>query len=114
MWTALSAILLISSFGWLQISAAYSASFNCEPYLESNKCPEAAICSDRFLSSQDEYMATLFFRIRNRLLGNLMTKYRDFQREWLAKREACGCNQECLEGAYNEQIKALTETLEQM
>jgi uncharacterized protein len=39
-------------------------------------------------------------------------KFRDFQREWLAERNACGCDTQCLQDSYNKQIKSLTSTME--
>jgi len=105
------AMWLVSAFS---ISVALGTSFNCRPYLKRNKCPEVAICRDGFLSSQDEYMASLYFRVRRRLSGDLRNKFRDYQREWLAKRNGCGCNVYCLENAYKNQIRALTRTWEQM
>jgi len=59
-------------------------------------------------------MAVLFFKLRDELRGDLVIQFRNYQREWLAKRDACGCSYDCLVDAYDEQIGALTTTLKQM
>ena len=91
-----------------------AASFNCRPYFRSGKCPEVVICRDSFLSSQDEYMASLYFMLRRRLAGGLRKKFREYQRSWLAKRNSCGCDRYCLSNAYRNQIEGLTRTRDGM
>ena len=97
-----------------QLTLCQAASFNCQPYLARRACPELAICSDPGLSRLDDSMASLYFDARSRMPASMTTGFRDYQREWLAKRGACGCDVSCLESAYRSQIDGLRKTINQM
>jgi uncharacterized protein len=97
--------------GLTQFSHSRAASFNCGPYIGRGKCPESLICTERTLSRLDDTMAALFFDARSRMPDEHLTGFRDYQTEWLARRDQCGCNYQCLENEYREQIDALRRTL---
>lgn len=59
-------------------------------------------------------MSALYFKLRGSLPGDLLIQFRNFQREWLARRDGCGCSRDCLVDAYDAQIRALTDTMRQM
>ena len=98
-------------FGALPVAEALGASFNCRPYTQRGQCPESLICSEESLSALDDQMAGLYFDVRRRMQSGHLKGFRDYQREWLARRNQCGCNYECLVSEYNSQIDALTKTL---
>jgi uncharacterized protein len=97
-----------------QLTLCDAASFNCQPYLNRATCPEASICSEPGLSRLDDVMASLYEEARDRLPASMVSGFRDFQREWLAKRKSCDCDVQCLDSEYRTQIEALRKTLKQM
>jgi uncharacterized protein len=97
-----------------QITLCNAASFNCQPYLARGTCPEALICSESRLSRLDETMASLYQDARSKMSDSLTTGFRNYQREWLARRGQCGCDFKCLDSEYRTQIDALRKTLDQM
>ena len=100
---------------WLiLLTSSHAASFNCKPYLDRRACPEVLICSEPTLSTLDEAMAALYQDARSRLDPSMVTGFRDYQREWLAKRDSCGCDYNCLATEYRSQIDGLRKTLKQM
>ncbi|MGO9483300.1 MAG: lysozyme inhibitor LprI family protein [Rhodomicrobium sp.] len=94
------------------IQSGWAASFNCGPYISRGKCPEALICSESRLSRLDDTLAALYFTARSKMQQGLLTGFRDYQREWLAKRNGCGCNYQCLKSEYDTQIEGLRKTLD--
>ena len=96
------------------VTSGDAASFSCTPYFERRVCPEVLICSEPNLSRLDDVMASLYEDARRRMPTGFSTGFRDYQREWLAKRANCGCNYECLERQYRSQIEALRRTINQM
>ena len=72
------------------------------------------ICTESSLSQLDDTMASLFEDARDRMPEGQLTGFRDYQREWLAKRDQCGCNYKCLDQEYRDQIKGLRKTIDQM
>ena len=100
---------------WLsQLALSNAASFNCRPYLERRACPELLICSEPSLSRLDEVMASLYFEARSKIPDEHLTGFRDYQRDWLARRAECGCNYQCLDREYREQINGLRKTINEM
>ena len=93
---------------------ADAASFNCNPYLARRACPETLICTEPNLSRLDDVMASLYQEARRRMSPALLTGFRDYQREWLARRDACGCTYDCLNDEYRSQIEALRRTINEM
>jgi hypothetical protein len=85
--------------------------FKCAPYLRSGQCPEATICRSEDLSYQDAMMGRLYKELlglsRN---GSQRDQFRADQREALADRASCGCNERCLEDWYRSHNKGLGKT----
>jgi uncharacterized protein len=102
------------SFLLAQVSIGGATSFNCGPYIERRACPEMVICSEPTLSRLDEIMASLYTNARRMMLDSQLAGFRDYQREWLARRTGCGCNYRCLESQYRTQIDALRKTINQV
>jgi uncharacterized protein len=98
----------------LQLTFCHATSFDCRPYLARQACPELLICSEPTLSSLDETMASLYQEARSSLPAEAVTAFRDYQREWLARRGTCGCNYSCLADEYRSQIDGLRKTLREM
>ena len=96
-----------------QLTLCDAASFNCQPYLDRGTCPEVRICSEPGLSRLDDVMASLYEEARGRLPASMVTGFRNYQREWLAKR-SCDCDVQCLGSEYRTQIEALRKTLKQL
>jgi uncharacterized protein len=97
----------------LSLDTSHAASFNCTPYIQRQACPEMLICSEAGLSRLDEVMASLYFTARGRMPASMLTNFRDYQREWLAKRDACGCDYKCLDAEYRAQINALRKSIQE-
>jgi uncharacterized protein len=96
------------------LTSCNAASFNCQSYLERGSCPETLICSEPSLSRPDDTMASLYQDVRGKMQESLTTGFRNYQREWLAKRGQCGCDFKCLDSEYRTQIDGLRRTLDQM
>jgi uncharacterized protein len=101
---------LLSSLALLPIvllaPVADAASFNCKT--ARNQCPEKAICQSADISSLDEQMTTLYETIRTKSEGlGSRAAVRDDQKDWLAYRDACGCDQVCLVEAYSARNREL-------
>lgn len=110
-------ILLVLAGAFVALAwpvALHAASFRCGPYVSRGQCPEALICTEQNLSRLDDAMASLYETARGRIQSGLLTGFRDYQREWLAKRDQCGCDYQCLEYQYRTQIEALRKTLREM
>jgi uncharacterized protein len=105
---------LVLAFWVVELTSCNAASFNCSSYLERRACPEMLICSEPTLSRLDDIMASLYQDARNRMSATMSAGFRDYQREWLARRAKCGCNFNCLEREYRAQIDALRRTIREM
>jgi uncharacterized protein len=99
--------------GFTQVAPSRAASFDCAR-ISPEQCPEAAICNDMKLGRLDTVMDSLFTTARSMMQQQLRTGFRDYQREWLAERNQCGCNKECLEDAYDQRINDLKGTIREI
>jgi uncharacterized protein len=103
--TLLSSLVLLPIMSLA--STADAASFNCKA--SRNQCPEKAICQSADLSSLDEQMTILYETIRQKTEGTgSRAAIRDDQKDWLAYRDACGCDQVCLVEAYSARNRELS------
>ena len=85
-------------------ASARAQSFNCH----YAKAPdEVLICQLPRLSALDERMASLYFRLRNRLQGPRLRLLEAEQAVWLRQRSACGRDAECIADAYVARIQEL-------
>ena len=84
--------------------ASHAASFNCR----YAKLPaEVAICRDSVLHQLDQDMSDSFYYLRPQLSGSTLSRLNRTQRSFISRRNACGSNASCLEGAYNTRIEAI-------
>jgi len=93
---------------WAAIPAtatpAMAASFNCTI---ADKPDEVLICQNERLSSLDERMSSLYFRLRNSLAGRARDRLEAEQASWLQQRFACGRDYDCIRGLYESRIADL-------
>lgn len=82
--------------------AGVAASFDCSKNLTPM---ESLICSDNSLSQLDEKMSKAYSAALAR--SSDKAALRREQREWIARRDPCGANRDCLEGAYKTRIMDL-------
>jgi uncharacterized protein len=74
--------------------------------------PERTICGDAELARLDRIMADLFLETRSLLLNANQTAEADAaQRAWLAGRNRCGSDIQCLRRAYFSRVSALAREL---
>lgn len=89
----------------LSTAAANAASFNCA----LAKTPtEHAICDNPQISTLDEQMAGLYYRIiSSGAPAATVNQVKSYQVNFLAQRNTCGAGYDCLISAYTSQIMYL-------
>lgn len=85
---------------------ARAASFPCA---RAATCTEHVICQTPQLSRMDEQMAQLYFLLQSQVADR--ASLQRSQGIWLSRRDGCGCNANCLMGAYEERIQQLENAL---
>lgn len=114
---SVAVVLLAVIFGWAadthavaQPEAPSGPSFNCA---RAALPVEIAICNDTGLSRLDRQMAGLYAQLERSTtaVGRGMLQQR--QREWLARRNACGAGRTCIAAAYTTAISRLQRDLDQ-
>ena len=83
---------------------AAKPSFDCG---KAQLAAEFAICRLPGIAALDRQLAQLYRKLRDRANAKNRNRLRDFQRTWLANRNACGANQKCLRGSYLRQLQIL-------
>jgi uncharacterized protein len=84
------------------VSAVNAASFDCKPYVRSRACPEVVICQTPGLSAKDADLANTYTGIKSGIVDGMAARRLVLeQREWLAHRDACRCNAECISDEYD-------------
>jgi uncharacterized protein len=81
-----------------------AASFNCNI---AERPDEVLICQNDRLSALDERMSSLYFRLRNRLIGSERRQLEADQAAWLQDRFACGRDFPCIFNLYQGRISEL-------
>jgi uncharacterized protein len=84
--------------------AAQAASFNCNI---ADRPDEVLICQDGRLSALDERMSSLYFNLRNSLVGRERSRLEADQAAWLRARYSCGRDYGCIRGLYESRISEL-------
>jgi len=84
--------------------AAQAQSFNCRT---AEAPDEILICQSPQLRALDEQMASLYFRLRNRLYGAERAELEASQRRWLGSRIGCGRDYGCIRSHYVRRINEL-------
>jgi uncharacterized protein len=100
--TAFAATVL--TFATAPVSAA---SFNCGRHLTHT---EAAICDNANLSDLDSRMASLYYTRLHQLHGSSRAGLQADQVDWLASRNSCGADVDCLTNAYTSRIHIMMVT----
>lgn len=103
--TSRISILLLATL--VTATSATAASFDCRPYQRSRTCPEVVICDTRRLSEADDRMSLAYAQRMRQLPDRLSVGLRADQRDWLAERNACGCDALCIQRAYDDRIRML-------
>jgi uncharacterized protein len=83
---------------------AGAASFNCR-YAKSSV--EVAICQDEDLQTLDERMAKYYFTLGPLLPYGARAKLKRSQSSFIARRNACGYNTDCISSAYEARIEKI-------
>lgn len=96
------AVALAASTAIAGLAPAAAQSFDCS---KARGCTENVICATPQLGDLDSEMASLYYEIRNYLNRRGARELRDSQRSWLASRDSCGCNANCLVGHYRSRIQ---------
>ena len=87
-------------------SPATAASFDCK----KAKLPaEIAICKDPTLSSQDEALASEYAPLLKSAPPDTAKTIKTEQKAWLAERNACGSDMQCIMGLYRERLERFGE-----
>ena len=106
-WKSLAALV-----GSAQLSApVFSASFDCEPYFRQRMCPQSAICRNRDLFSADSELSEKYSRIVRRVAEGYAQRLGASLKTWLAQRDVCGCDIECLSRSYQHRLLDLDRQL---
>ncbi|MDR3375019.1 MAG: lysozyme inhibitor LprI family protein [Ancalomicrobiaceae bacterium] len=107
------------SIAWITVAAvltlfaaapAEAQSFSCRT---TNNCTEAVICSDHQLGRLDEKMADRYYKLRSLSGRREARQLLEGQRDWLADRNSCGCNADCLIDYYTSRIRQFDRLLEE-
>ena len=88
---------------------ATAASFNCR-YAKSPV--EVAICQDDDLQALDERMAKYYFTLSPLLPYGARAKLKRSQSSFIARRNACGYNTDCISRAYETRIDRICSIAE--
>lgn len=89
-------------------SSVSAASFDCG---KASTPTETTICYDAELSAMDDLMGETYKRSFETAGWMTGTQIKESQKEWLALRNACGDNPDCIYGAYADRISDLAESV---
>lgn len=100
-----TAVLALFSLVTPPTESADAASFNCQHALLP---AEQAICSNPNLNRLDEQTAGMYFLIVGSGAPTVtLSQVKSAQSQFLARRNACGANVDCLVSAYTDQMMYL-------
>jgi uncharacterized protein len=109
--TTRSTLFAFASFAVTAVLAGpgQAASFDCA---KAATPTEHAICDNPQLSHLDDQMAGMYYTLisNGSLTQAQVNQVKNEQVNWLAKRNACGANYNCLISAYTDQIMYLKAT----
>lgn len=86
-------------------AAAQAASFDCT--LPDLKPDEAVICATPDLDDADVRMVTTYDLLKGLFAMGMRGAMQDDQVAWLAERQACGADADCIRSAYDRRMAAL-------
>jgi uncharacterized protein len=98
--------VLIAVAALLVVSPATAASFDCK----LAKLPvEIVVCSDPTLSAEDEELAREYSPLLKSAPADAVKAIKKEQKTWLASRNACGSERQCIMGRYRERLQRFGE-----
>jgi uncharacterized protein len=101
----LAAVILSAAVAGLSGPAA-AQSFECG---DASLRSERAVCGSDRLSGLDDRMSRLYDKLMASIDSNRgRERVREYQRHFLAARDACGRDVSCIKGAYLDQIEVLS------
>lgn len=86
---------------------AMAASFDCG---RASRPDETAICHNRQLNDKDVEMATTYRLLKGLFAMGARGNMQDQQQQWLGQRRQCASNTTCLNQRYDERLKQLQAT----
>jgi uncharacterized protein len=90
----------------LVVSPATAASFDCK----MAKLPvEVAVCSDPTLSAEDEELAREYSPLLKLAPADAVKTIKKEQKAWLASRNGCGSDMQCIMARYRERLQRFGE-----
>lgn len=110
-YSRLGGIVLMSALG-LAPPAAHAASYAPLDCAKASTPTETAVCKSYALGQDEARLATLFGVLTSLVAMGQRGDIVDAQRRWLASRDACGSNAECLSRAYQARINELSGALD--
>jgi uncharacterized protein len=100
--------LLAIGIALLSAGVVRAQSFSCRG---NESCPETTICHTPALANLDATMAGMYFALRNQMSRPGASNLLGSQVRWLAERNSCGCDADCLFRTYQERIAAFRAVL---
>ena len=98
--------VLIAVATLLVVSPATAASFDCK----LAKLPvEIAVCSDPTLGAEDEELARQYAPLLTAAPAGAVKTIKKEQKAWLASRNACSSDMQCIMGRYRERLQRFGE-----
>src|SRR5581483_383279 len=98
--------IVIAVIAIVVASPASAASFNCR----RAKLPaEVAICADASLGAQDDELAHEYGPLLERAAPDDVKAIKKEEDAWLASRNVCGSDKQCIAGRYRERLQRLGE-----
>jgi uncharacterized protein len=106
-------VLLVSALG---LAAGPGRADNYAPLdcAKAKSASEIAVCKSYALGQDEARMATLYGIVISLVAMGQKGDIVDSQRRWVATREACASDAECLFRAYRTRIEELTRTLDEV
>jgi uncharacterized protein len=89
---------------WAVNLPAGAQAFNCN---FAKQADELTICRDDSLKALDEQMAERFFKVRQGLPAVGKAELKSSQKAFLAQRNFCGTDGDCIDKAYQDRLEAL-------
>jgi uncharacterized protein len=88
----------------MQASAGNAASLPCD---RAKSPAERSICDGWWLQQLDRRMSRKFYALIQRVPKDWTFRLRHEQKDWVARRDACGANRFCLRWKYRQRIHEL-------
>jgi uncharacterized protein len=98
--------VLIAVATLLVVSPATAASFDCKL---AKLLAEIAICGDPTLGAEDEELARQYAPLLTAAPADAVKTIKKEQKAWLASRNACGSDMQCIMGHYRERLQRFGE-----